>query len=671
MVTHCTDNQTWKTFINGQEIDTSSIRPEVLASWKRCQGKVDPFKNGNHDILSNANLKKLLHEKQELITIAYPMMEDLYDVVRNSGIALGLLAVKDNGLYSVVNLYDQIGDEDAKLKCIDFNDVAGSNWTEEVMGTWAGSLALYYDKPFQVEPAECYCECLKVGIACGVPIHDPDTANIIGVLIIHGSVKNVYPHTHGMAVSTAKSIEKQIATTRLKNKAEIDKNYKNLILESTPYGVICFDGNMEITHINERARNVLGIPQELIGQNILSVMTNNSGTSKIFLRLLDVIKSKQDVSDELVYVQTVFGPARCAVTTRGLYFQDRNIGKVLLINEMSRYSDMVRTLGNQARFTFKDIIGEDKRLIECIETGIRVSKTNSNVLILGESGTGKDLFAQSIHNASNRCNRPYIAINCAAIPRELLASELFGYEEGAFTGARKGGNPGKFELADGGTIFLDEIGEMPTDMQSMLLRVLEEGTVTRLGGKLSVPTNVRLITATNKDLSKEVGKGYFRGDLYYRLNVVSISLPPLRERKEDIPLLITKIAEKISARLGKKIDHIDLELILCCSLYNWPGNIRELQNAIERCINFAETNVLTIEYLPDHIKHFALSDNLSPANNERILKQYGKAAEYSIILDCLEKHGGNKTKAARELGITRTTLYRKLDELYDISNPTL
>jgi transcriptional regulator with PAS, ATPase and Fis domain len=665
-MTHCTDNQIWTKFINGEEIDTSLIRPEVLASWKRCQGKVDPFKKGNHDILIDSKIKKILNEQQELITIAYPMMEDLYDVVRNSGIAIGLLAVKDNGLYSVVNFYDQIGDEEAKLKCVNFNDVAGSNWTEEVMGTWAGSLAFYYDKPFQIGPSECYCECLKVGIACGVPIHDPDTVNIIGVLIIHGSVKNVYPHTLGMAVSTAKSIEKQIATTRLKNIAEIDKNYKNLILESTPYGVICFDDNMVITHVNERARNVLGIQQEIIGHNIFSVMTNNSVKPKIFQRLLDIIKSNLDVSDEFVYVQTAFGPTRCAVTTRGLHSHNKNIGKVLLINEMSRYSHIVRTLGNQARFTFKDIIGEDKKLIECIETGIRVSKTSSNVLILGESGTGKDLFAQSIHNASNRFNQPYIAINCAAIPRELMASEIFGYEEGAFTGAKKGGNPGKFELADGGTIFLDEIGEMPIDMQSMLLRVLEEGTVTRLGGKLSVPTNVRLITATNKDLSKEVEKSNFRGDLYYRLNVISINLPPLRERKGDIPLFITKMAENISARLGKKIHNINLDLIMCCSLYDWPGNIRELQNAIERCINLAEGSVLTIEYLPDHIKNFTVCDEIYPAN--KILKKYGKAAEYSVILDCLEKHGGNKTKVARELGITRTTLYRKLNEINDNSN---
>jgi len=226
---------------------------------------------------------------------------------------------------------------------------------------------------------------------------------------------------------------------------------------------------------------------------------------------------------------------------------------------MSRAAKFVTSaLGNYARFTFSDLIGQEQKFLDCIKIGIKVAKTYSIVLILEESGTGKELFAQAIHNASSRKDQPFFAINCAAIPRDLLGSELFGYVEGAFTGAKKGGSPGKFELADGGTIFLDEIGEMPLDMQTSLLRVLEEKAVTRVGDKRAIPVDVRVVAATNRDLEKEVEKGNFRADLYYRINVVSIELPPLRDRTGDISLLISHFVKKISERMEKKIDIISV-----------------------------------------------------------------------------------------------------------------
>ena len=231
--------------------------------------------------------------------------------------------------------------------------------------------------------------------------------------------------------------------------------------------------------------------------------------------------------------------------------------------------------------------------------------------------------------------------------------------EGAFTGAKKGGNPGKFELADGGTIFLDEIGEMPLNMQTVLLRVLEEKTVTRIGGNLPFPVDVRIITATNKDLVKEVEAGHFRRDLYYRLNVVSISIPPLRERKGDIPLLITHLVDKISTRLGKKIVDINQEFVLTCSTYDWPGNVRELQNTIERCINITTGRALTASLLPANIRDSTSSSKhlLGPSKN---LKKYGKTIESGIIKNYLQKYAGNINLVARELGISRSTLYRRL-----------
>jgi len=227
--------------------------------------------------------------------------------------------------------------------------------------------------------------------------------------------------------------------------------------------------------------------------------------------------------------------------------------------------------------------------------------SDSTILLLGESGTGKDVFAQAIHNASGRNRGPFVAINCGAIPRELIASELFGYTEGAFTGAKRGGSPGKFELADGGTLFLDEIGEMPAELQTTLLRVLEQKTVTRIGGTEVIPVNVRIIAATNKDLSKEVVRGTFRQDLYYRLNVVSIRLAPLRERKEDIIPLARHFIGHLSAKLGKEPLKLENKVTSLIQSYCWPGNVRELQNVVERALHLAKGNNFTEDLLPEEI----------------------------------------------------------------------
>ena len=226
------------------------------------------------------------------------------------------------------------------------------------------------------------------------------------------------------------------------------------------------------------------------------------------------------------------------------------LGTVIILQPMKQYKKLIeRVSGAHATITFADIIGRCDEFKHALMSAEIASKSNSNVLLQGESGVGKDMFAQAIHNASSRAREPFFAINCAALPRELISSELFGYEEGAFTGARKGGNPGKFELADQGTIFLDEIGEMPLDLQGSLLRLLEEGTVVRLGGREVIPVNVRIIAASNKNLLEEVKKGNFRLDLYYRLEVINIKIPPLRERVEDIPELVHHFIKTISPRL--------------------------------------------------------------------------------------------------------------------------
>jgi transcriptional regulator with PAS, ATPase and Fis domain len=285
------------------------------------------------------------------------------------------------------------------------------------------------------------------------------------------------------------------------------------------------------------------------------------------------------------------------------------------------------------------------------------------VLILGESGTGKELFANAIHNDSARKYNPFIEINCAAIPSELLESELFGYEEGAFTGAKKGGKIGKFELADTGSIFLDEIGDMPLKMQAKLLRVLQEREFEKVGGNKVVKIDVRVISATNKNLEKMVKEGKFREDLYYRLNVMTIMIPSLRERKEDLNELTPILISKLSNQLGKYVTNISEDAQELLLNYNWQGNVRELENVLERAINLADSDTILPAHLPSYIRKKAFDSYASEDSQKSIisLKEAIEKAEKDSIIKCLEYTKGNKLKTAKLLDMSRSSLYEKME----------
>jgi transcriptional regulator with PAS, ATPase and Fis domain len=297
------------------------------------------------------------------------------------------------------------------------------------------------------------------------------------------------------------------------------------------------------------------------------------------------------------------------------------------------------------------------------KAGQQAALSMSNVLILGESGTGKELLAQAIHNASSRASGPFIAINCGSIPRNLIESELFGYEPGAFSGARREGNPGKFELADGGTLFLDEIGDMPLELQVTLLRVIQSREVTRLGGRFPKQVDVRIIAATNADLLHAVEEKMFRGDLYYRLNVLTLTLPPLRDRKEDIPFLCDYFLQRYSDSLGKMVTEISPETMALLCQYSWPGNIRELENIIERAVNLAPARVITPDELPQVVLHSAGYPSRVqpvPAAQPAPVLRPPKAQERESILAYLQQEGGHVQKTAQAMDIPVSTLYRKL-----------
>lgn len=347
------------------------------------------------------------------------------------------------------------------------------------------------------------------------------------------------------------------------------------------------------------------------------------------------------------------------------------VNQIMLIlqpfGEMHHPANQVK--GNYAQFTFTDIVSESPIMKDTIEFADRIAFHDVNIMIEGESGTGKELLAQSIHNASKRMNGPFVAINCGAISKNLIGSELFGYVEGSFTGAIKGGKPGKFEIAEKGTVFLDEIGEMPLEQQVFLLRILQENTVTRIGGKEVIPIDVRIICATNKNLLDEVEKGNFRRDLYYRLNIINLRMPPLREIKEDIPVLFKHFIESLDK--GRLYENIKLpeDLIHMLMDYNWPGNVRELKNITERIFYLANNGPITSELLRSEL-FFKTQKNKKQNFPETFVeidsihyKRYQKELkEKKQLMELIEKHKFNMTKVAAEMCVSRTTLYRRLNK---------
>lgn len=324
--------------------------------------------------------------------------------------------------------------------------------------------------------------------------------------------------------------------------------------------------------------------------------------------------------------------------------------------------------GNAARYTFGDLIGVSEPFVQLKRFAEEIAATPSPILIQGESGTGKELFANAIHCASQRRDKPFVAINCAAIPRDLIGSELFGYVGGSFTGASRTGAKGKFELADGGTLFLDEIGEMPVEMQSVLLRALEENTITRIGATKPINVDVRIITATNKDLPKCISEGSFRADLYYRLSVINLNMVPLRQRREDIPVLADYFLKHFAASNNKPMKGISTEAMTAMMEYAWPGNVRELRNAVERGVIVSKNGYIEAEDMPEVItgRIKPQPEPEQPRERVRDLESFFERQRLDMAKKLMVEFKGNKSKVAQKMGISRSTLYRLLNRAGEV-----
>lgn len=447
------------------------------------------------------------------------------------------------------------------------------------------------------------------------------------------------------------------------------KNLKSTlesILESGFECVVIVDKQGCITMLNQAYADFLGVdPQAAVGKYVVDIIENTrmhivAQTGKAEAMNMQRIGDNNCVVTRMPIIKD--GEVVGAVGK--LLFRDVKDIKALaekfnsLQSELEYYKEELQKVQG-GKYTFASIIGDSEKMQWLKSIGAKAAKGNSTVLILGESGTGKELFAHAIHMHSQRRNRPFIKVNCAAVPETLLEAELFGYESGAFTGARKGGKPGKFELANGGTIFLDEIGDMAFSMQAKLLRVLQEREFERIGATKVLKVDVRIVAATNRDLETMIEQGLFRHDLYYRLNIISLHIPPLRERREDIPDLCSSLLRKIYKRTPHDVKGVSPNALSYLVTHDWPGNVRELENILERAVNLMDEELFILpEHLPPSVKkQYRLQES---ADSVTSLAGIRLDAEKQAIIKALEMADGNRTKAAKLLGLHRSGFYQKL-----------
>ncbi len=458
--------------------------------------------------------------------------------------------------------------------------------------------------------------------------------------------------------------QKQVEELR----TELENTRRNLkifetVLEHAYEGILITDENGYIKYINEQNAVLLGVKREhVLGKHVTSI-TEKAGTHLVLKTRKPQIGAQLEINGRKMVVNRIpiIEDGRVIAGLGMVLFKDTSeiINMVKELNLMHSKVEYYRSELEHLRknkYSLDSIVGQSDVMKRAKDLALKVAMTDATVLILGESGTGKELFAHAIHQFSPRRDRPFIRVNCAALPKDLLESELFGYEEGAFTGALKKGRAGKFELAEGGTVFLDEIGDMHLEMQAKLLRVLQEKEIDRIGGSFPIKVDFRLIAATNQDLARLVSMGRFRHDLFYRLNVCCLQLPPLRERKEDIAVLSQQFLRILTE--GNKGEEINIseEAMAILRQYDWPGNVRELFNVLQRAVTFLDGYTIRPNDLGIKLAHAVPEAPLA----ERDLKLISGEVERKAIEDALRRARGNKCKAADLLGIHRSTLYEKI-----------
>lgn len=645
LIPRTTDEQvvasSWERFLLNRPLPGSSVRSVVLDSWRRSRSEaVDPA-CGGAPAASGDQVRLLRESACDLYEAARPVLENLRGILRESGT---LIMLSDpSGI-----ILDLNGESRARNAGEQINLAPGGCWSEERIGTNAIGTAIATHEPVQIYASEHYCIDVKQWTCAAAPILDPLGRTLLGVVDVSGVKETFHGHTLGLVISAAKQIEGVLARRDAEAHGRLLQHAMDGFSRHGNDCVVLFDHRGRIVKTSgsmQQAREMYGVrlPFEAGSQ----VPALNLGLS----------------SDDR---------RRCApgwLRPEWLYpvsSRDGELGTLLAIplgvpRHQTVSMPALNGQGQPEPDVFAEIIGTSTAIVTAKARARRIAPLDLPVLLLGETGAGKEVFARAIHKASSKPEGPFIAVNCGALTRELLASELFGYSEGAFTGARRGGLPGKFEQADGGTLFLDEIGEMPLDMQPHLLRVLQDGVVVRLGDTRERKVAVRIIAATNRDLQTDAGVGRFREDLFHRLCVVSLNLPPLRERPDDIDGIIAHLNQRFAEKYGCPQKNLAPELLCHLLRYRWPGNIRELQNVFEAMFALSDGQHIDGSLLPPHIAAASMNvvlagGEVTPAMAAGRLAEMERAAICAAVSDAR----GNLSMAARNLGISRSTLYVKL-----------
>lgn len=648
----------WDNFVTGKPVEPDSVRPLVLSSWKRSRlAGVDPYNTFGTIIISEEDAEKQKLSHEELLKAfgsVIPIIEEI--VIKNQ---LNLQLFDSNAQSIHLAMFAEA------IPGSSFDNIETKmlgNLSEKVLGTNAVCLALRENMPVQLVGAEHYNYYLHDYFCCSAPIHDTK-GKTVGALNIFSHLENYFVGALGLVSCLASIFDNRALIQTALEELDVYELAANNIMEQSAKGVIYINKENQIKYYNTALVNLLNIQPGDKDKEYLDTFLSASRC---------LVDNENLENKEVIFSRNGRKKSLLVTTQNLLNSKNEPKGRIVFVEDTDIvYKSFQKIRGNKALYTFEDIIGENKDLVAAKVLARKVAGTRAAVLIHGESGTGKELFAQAIHNSSPRKSCPFVSINCGAIPPELIESELFGYEAGAFTGALKGGKPGKLELASGGTLFLDEIESMPLNAQIKLLRALSTQKISRIGGIEDIPIDVRIVSATKTDLLKDADAGNFREDLYYRISTIVIKLPPLRERIDDIPLLTTHLLNLHTRDSSFDSYVLCPEFVKALALLPWRGNIRELSNVLERAVALSDTDhVLTTGLLPEHEssgQRNETSDLVSQIEThlEKKATREGcgnllKVSEEIAIRLALEMAAGNVAKAAKRLGISKPTLYSKI-----------
>ncbi|WP_240057519.1 sigma-54-dependent Fis family transcriptional regulator [Paraburkholderia azotifigens] len=628
----------------GGNASTDALRRIVDESWHRClDGRVDPDTMCAPAPLEEGPLFDLRIRNDQLMHASVPFIHQTDEFLSQTGTIL--LLADPNGM-----ILEHAGDARLLEPAREVHLIPGCTWNELSSGTNAIGTTLAVRQPVQIHGSEHFCAGIKRWTCSATVIRDPVDGSILGVLDVSGLARTYNRHSLAFIVSMAGRIEGSLSKFAMERRLRLIERCWAYCSGRTD-GVIVADDRGRLVRANPQASGAFA----RLG---MSGTLENAFPVPEIARIAAGATSPRDAAWlHLARIETVSEGSEI-------------LGFMLIAPAVARRAaSLSYSIPNASTRVpaFSRLIGSSAALRMTIHKATQLARASVPVLLIGESGVGKELFAQGIHDASDRADGPFIALNCGGMSRDLLASELFGYAEGAFTGACKSGMTGKIEAADHGTLFLDEIGEMPLDIQPFLLRVLEEGEIYRLGENKARRVDFRLIAATNRNLRADVANGKFRMDLYYRLAVTHIAIPPLRDRKDDLEELIEHWLRLLLERYGLAGVVFDDAARACLLNYSWPGNVRELRNAIECAVLMSRDGVITVSELPLEVRACpAVHGNVSPISTRSVESAQQKVVslemvEAEAIRKAIQQSEGNLTRAAAQLGIAKSTLYLKMN----------